>query len=108
MVEDRYRMIEVIVAQIEAEMRRIGYWQETPLTVEQYDFHAPFAMDRMDFTQWLQFILIPRVKTIVEKREAFPKTSSVAVQAIREYDGVLETDSLISLLNELDQIVTVT
>lgn len=43
---------------IEAEMRRIGMWQQIPLAPDQYDFRAAFAMDTMSFPQWLQFIWV--------------------------------------------------
>ena len=47
---------------IEAEMRRIGYWQSEPLRPEQMEFTQAFAMDTMIFAQWMQFVFLPRVR----------------------------------------------
>lgn len=88
---------------IEAEMRKIGLWQNGPLEPDQYDFRAAFAGDTMTFSQWLQFILLPNVKSAVEK-ETFPSRSRVAAQAVREFDGLDEASNLITILSDFDAL----
>ena len=61
-------------------------------------------MDTMAFSQWLQFIFVPRVKQIVEDKEEFPTSSMVAVQATREFDGDDKADRLVELLSEFDAL----
>jgi uncharacterized protein YqcC (DUF446 family) len=93
------------IDEIEAEMRRIGMWQEQPLRPEQYAFRQAFGMDTMAFDQWLQFVFIPRVREIVAARGAFPPHSEVAAQAVREFDAhPLDTDRLHALLHEFDRL----
>ena len=89
--------------EIETELRQSGWWQGQPLNPEQYDFRAAFAMDTMTFTQWLQFIFIPNVRSAAAKGQ-FPTSSQVAVQALREFDGVPEASRLISRLSEFDAL----
>lgn len=91
------------VDQIEAEMRRVGMWQETPLRPEQLNFKKAFAMDTMAFSQWLQFIFIPRVREAIAAN-SFPKSSSVGAQAVREFDGHPNADRLVTLLSEFDAL----
>jgi uncharacterized protein YqcC (DUF446 family) len=86
---------------IEAELRHIGYWQNEPLRPEQMKFTQAFAMDTMTFAQWLQFIFLPRVREAAAENQ-FPSSSSVGTQAVREFDGSLEADALITLLSEFD------
>jgi uncharacterized protein YqcC (DUF446 family) len=88
---------------IEAEMRRLGAWQDNPLQPEQYQFHQAFAMDTMAFTQWLQFVFLPRVREAVASRE-FPTTSMVGAQAVREFDGWDEAGELVRILSEFDAL----
>lgn len=87
---------------IEAEMKRIHLWQGTPLDPRQLEFTQAFAGDTMAFSQWLQFVFIPRVREIVAARGTFPTRSMVAVQAIREFDGYDEASDLIGLLSRFD------
>lgn len=88
---------------IEAEMRRIGYWQNQPLGPEQLQFHQAFAMDTMAFTQWLQFIFLPRVREAAASNQ-FPSSSSVGTQAVREFDGDPNAGDLVTLLAEFDEL----
>jgi len=97
-----YSIVSEKLAAIEAEMRRIGMWRAEPLPEAAYAFQEAFAMDTMAFTQWLQFIFIPRVKAILETQGEFPSGSSVGMQAIREFDGYAEAGPLVSLLSEFD------
>ena len=97
--EDVSRYLE----QIEAEMRHIGMWQAEPLSPEQLKFTKAFAMDTMAFSQWLQFIFLPRVRQAVAANR-FPKGSSVGAQAVREFDGQPEAEHLLTLLSEFDAL----
>ena len=97
------KMVLSKLEQIQAEMLRIGMWQEKPLEPEQYDFRAAFAGDTMTFSQWLQFIFIPNVRGAAASGK-FPASSQVGTQAIREFDGVKEASGLIILLSEFDAL----
>ena len=91
------------VEKIEAEMKRIGYWQQEPLRPEQLEFQQAFAMDTMSYAQWLQFIFLPRVREAIAAEE-FPRSSSVGTQAIREFDGDDNAAGLVALLCNFDAL----
>jgi uncharacterized protein YqcC (DUF446 family) len=88
---------------IEHEMRRIGYWQHQPLRPEQMQFKKAFAMDTMAFTQWLQFVFLPRVREAAVSKQ-FPSSSSVGTQAVREFDGDDNAGKLTEILAEFDAL----
>ena len=92
------------LAEIEQEMKRIGFWQDQPLRPEQYEFRQAFAMDTMAFSQWLQFIFIPRVREIIATGGQFPTKSQVGAQAVREFDTWPDAGNLVSLLSEFDAL----
>lgn len=93
------------IAAIEAEMQRVGLWQQEPLDPEQYEFSAAFGADTMAFEQWLQFIFIPRVQQIIESQGQFPSSSMVAAYAIREFDtSPADTATLHQLLYDFDRL----
>ena len=89
---------------IEAALKRMGAWQSEPLPPERYEFRQPFGMDTMAFEQWLQFVLIPRVRSIIETRGEFPPHSEVGAHAVREFDGRPEADTLCAILIEFDRL----
>jgi uncharacterized protein YqcC (DUF446 family) len=99
-----YSLADQKISEIEAEMKRIGYWSLEPLPKEAYEFRQAFGMDTMAFPQWLQFILIPRVRSIIRQKGDFPSDSMVGVQAVREFDGDATASGLVTLLGEFDDI----
>jgi uncharacterized protein YqcC (DUF446 family) len=101
---DKHANVARAVDAIEAELRRLGWWSETPPTAEQMAFTAAFAMDTMPLSKWVQFILLPRVRAIIEQRGAFPASSMVGAHAVREYDGQ-DAGRLVELLSEFDDVV---
>jgi uncharacterized protein YqcC (DUF446 family) len=96
--------LKAAIDAIEAEIKSIGYWQTVPLKAEQYHFQQAFGLDTMTYSQWLQFIFIPRVNSLIVEHGAFPKSSSVGAQAVREFDGVPEAAKLVALLSEFDAL----
>lgn len=97
--------IQEKIAEIEEEMKQIGYWQNDSLRPEQYEFRLAFGMDTMAFSQWLQFIFIPRVKSLLESGGKFPRDSQNGAQAVREFDGDDNAYRLVTLLSEFDEII---
>ena len=95
--------------QIEAEMKRIGYWDNNPP-----DFQAKFAsgemntyLDAPSFELWLQTIFLPNARDAVETN-ILPSDSQVGLMALRQYDyhsSIPEAQTLLTLLNEFDELV---
>ena len=90
--------------EIEAELKRIGWWQQAPLRPEHYDFKQAFGMDTMVFQQWRQFTSSTGSRTIAAGDGKFPSSSSVGVMAAGELDGDHEAEKLVSLLGQLDAL----
>jgi uncharacterized protein YqcC (DUF446 family) len=97
-------LIKASIDKIEAEMKTAGMWSESPLPPEAYDFHQAFAMDTMAYSQWLQFVFVPRVNDLITSGGQFPSRSMVGTQAIREFDGDERAAGLVELLCRFDSL----
>jgi uncharacterized protein YqcC (DUF446 family) len=89
--------------EIEAEMHAVGLWQASPLRPDQLESPGAFGVDKMTFSQWLQFIFIPRVREAVASKQ-FPPSSEVGTQAVREFDAEPGAAHLVRLLSEFDAL----
>ena len=89
---------------IEAEMKRAGVWQSEPLAPEKMAFQQAFGMDTMAFTEWLQFVFLPRARSLLPTHGPWPTSSMVAVQATREFDGWGEGGPLLDRLRAFDAL----
>ena len=93
---------------IEAEMKRVDWWSGKAPEPERMNFHEPFGADTLAYQEWLQFVFIPRVRSIIESKGEFPPNSSVGTKAMREWDymeHVAEGQKLIRMLNDFDDLV---
>jgi len=91
--------------EIELELKRLRRWSNDPLPEEVYQNMGAFGSNTMSFEQWLQFVLIPRVREIVGEQGEFPAESNLAPYAIRYFDGDYDADSLRETLYQLDQLI---
>lgn len=105
---DRYAVAAKMADEIEAEMKRIAIWQTEPLPKEKQVVTTAFGIGSISFEQWLQFVFLSRVREIIGTRGAFPPSSSVSVQAYREwvmYGSGGTTDKLLKKLREFDTMI---
>jgi uncharacterized protein YqcC (DUF446 family) len=102
---DQHKLVLTKANEIEAELKRLNRWSETPLPEEKFENMGAFGSETMAFEQWIQFVLIDRIHEIVKGEGAFPSESNVGVYAVREFDGDLEAGTLIQLLSELDAMI---
>lgn len=102
---DLIENVKRIIDEIEAEMKRTGFWSAEPLPDEAYRFHQAFAADTMAYPQWLQFIFIPNVRRVLEAKGMLASGSMVGMRAVKEFDGYEDNVlPLVRLLNEFDQL----
>src|SRR5690349_21150325 len=80
---DRYGEAAEYADRIEQELRALNAWQAQSPPPEAFESETAFFADTMSFYQWLQFVLIPRVRTIVEQRGKFPAKSQVGIRSPR-------------------------
>lgn len=91
--------------EIEACLRSINRWQAEPLPDHLFENMGPFGSSTMSFEQWIQFVLVPTIRDIVNERASFPPYSQVGVYAVRTLDGDTEAQPLVTLLSELDMLI---
>ena len=92
---------------LEAGLRQLDLWSDESPSQEALTSEQPFAMDSLEFEEWLQFIFLPTIYDVLESGGALPERCAIAPMA-EETVGkkALPTASLISTLKELDQLIT--
>jgi|AntRauTorckE5430_2_1112549.scaffolds.fasta_scaffold00016_12 uncharacterized protein YqcC (DUF446 family) len=72
---------------VEIQLRQMNCWHSEPLAAEKYLSQEPFCLDTMTFEQWLQFVLLARLKQLIEDHQPLPTVSGVAPMAEEHYRG---------------------
>ena len=91
---------------IEIQLRHIKCWQSEPLAAEKYHSCEPFCLDTMSFEQWLQFVLLARLKQLIEDGQSLPRVSAVAAMAEEHFRSrPSQSQALIRELAALDDLL---
>lgn len=92
---------------IEAEMRRLSVWSTERPSTSALQSSQPFCVDTLEFTEWLQFIFLPRMKMMIERNQSLPAVSGIAPMAEEYFRGSRQSvKGLIQELETLDRLLS--
>lgn len=101
-----YIEIQSLLIDIEAELRRLRQWDDTPPPPEALSSTEPFCVDTLSFSQWLQFIFLPRMSALAAARQLPPGRCELAPMAEEYFRGSnLDAAALIRHIDALDRLV---
>ena len=99
--------IAEILIDIEAQLRQIGQWDRLPPSAEALASTQPFCVDTLTFPQWLQFIFLPTMYSLLEEGAPLPDRCGIAPMAQEYFRGTqLASDDLIRALAAMDALLT--
>ncbi len=102
----RYELANLLTG-LERELRRAGAWESVMPSAERMASEVPFAHDTLEFTQWVQWICIPRFRALLEGGHPLPAACAiapVAEDALARLDA--DTDEVLALLRAIDRLLT--
>ena len=92
---------------LEAALRQLDLWSDKPPSQEAMGSEQPFAVDSLEFEEWLQFIFLPTLYEVLESGGSLPERCAIAPMAEETVGkSVLPTEALVSTLRELDRLIT--
>jgi uncharacterized protein YqcC (DUF446 family) len=99
-----YIKLSALAFALEAELKALSVWGAAPIAPEKLVDMGAFGSNTMAFEEWIQFILLKRIKQIIDEKDTLPSGSMVSTYAIREFDGNTNYDNLMDLLRQLDDL----
>ncbi|TCK07374.1 YqcC family protein [Marinobacterium mangrovicola] len=101
------QQILTLLLEVEREMRALELWSDTMPSAEALMSQQPFCVDTLDFHQWVQWLLLPRMEQIIVEQMPLPASCDIAPMAEEAFKQIdAETDQLIKLIADLDKAVT--
>lgn len=94
--------LNTLLAALETIMRRDGLWHHKPPGLEAMSSNMPFAVDTMEFTDWLQFIFIPRMQTLLAQQLPLPASCAIKPAAEVALMGRTGVEGLMAHLQAID------
>jgi len=103
----QHSKIAVTLAAITAQMQEKALWQDTPPSEEKLASKLPFCVDTLTFSQWLQWVMFPKLFVIIETKAALPNKSNMAVMAEQAFKAEsADTKQLLVLIKQLDKQIS--
>ena len=90
---DTYQRLNSLLLAVEEELRAMDLWEQQAPSPQALASDQPFAIDKLSFNQWLQFIFLPKMAEIVETASALPESCSTAPMA-EEFYKAEQVDAL--------------
>ena len=69
---DQWAALADALLALESELRSLGLWSEVRPEPVRLSSTTPFCVDTLDFEQWLQWVFIPRMVTVINQQASLP------------------------------------
>lgn len=103
----RQRLASTLL-EIEAELRKLGWWEDGPAPERALNSQQPFCLDTLQPEQWLQWVLVPRIKAILERNGPLPEHSGIFVYFEECWHSRgAECATLLALLKRFDELIEI-
>jgi len=103
-MEQRARVRELVL-QMEQEMRRLEIWSSAAPSAEAMASEFPFCYDTLQFDEWLQWVFVPRITSVLEGNGTLPADSDISSLAevwFIEQEMEAEAHHLVGLIRQFD------
>ena len=80
-MSERHSQLANLLFDLEKELRQAKLWAQQSPPPEALVSTEPFSIDLLTFTEWLQFIFLPKMYAAIEATEELPQSCSIAPMA---------------------------
>ena len=104
---DYYRAVRRVINGIEQQLQRTQLWESEPPPDDDLASREPFSYDTLPFHRWLQWLFIPRMRTILAGHGHMPTSSDIlpyATDCLR--DCPEDVGQLLFLIQTFDELIT--
>lgn len=98
------QQVAVQLDQIKAELIQLNLWQAAAPSAAALQSSQPFCIDTLDLSQWLQWILIPRMQALLDGELPLPGSCNIHPIAEQNFNGfATDCSRLLTAIEALDQ-----
>ncbi|WP_107851346.1 YqcC family protein [Oceanimonas marisflavi] len=99
--------IQHLLLNMERELKTLGWWDSKPPSAEALASTQPFCIDTLSLPQWLQFVLLPRLRAMLAAGVPLPGRIAVYPLAVESFKGLNEdTQALLEAIARLDEALS--
>ncbi|MCW8886872.1 MAG: YqcC family protein [Motiliproteus sp.] len=108
MIKDRNKQVQQLLADIEQQLIQLDLWRSTPPSAEALVSTEPFCVDTLALSEWLQWVLIPRMCELIQRQMPLPGNCNIHAIAEESFKELNQDYSqLMQLIKDFDESLTV-
>lgn len=105
MVAQRLRL-HALLDELEEELRQLDWWEQHAPSAQALQSQEPFCIDTLEFAQWLQWVFISRMRTLLNVGHALPNQCAIHEAAEVVYaEQLASVASLLRCLKAIDSTI---
>ncbi|WP_447528360.1 YqcC family protein [Vreelandella sp. TE19] len=105
-----HQSLHQALRELEAAMKAAELWRMPTPDAKAFESQQPFCVDTMSLAQWLRFVFIPKLDTMIDAKASMPAKCEVApaVAAYLQQEKTRASDQLLVVraVERVDKLVT--
>jgi len=100
--------VGVLLQSLQQELEMNQFWSVATIEAEALMSQQPFCVDTLNFSQWLQFVFIPRMQALIDSDQALPrmkKGQGIEPMASEYFNNKLGGIGVLTLIRQLDEVL---
>ena len=104
---DKYEHLMNLLNELQTELKLAGLWSDTEPSKAPLSSIQPFGLDTLTFYEWLQFVLVKKLRLICDQRESLPDSSDVTIMAEEIFKSdEITAPAVIRILSIIDRFIS--
>ena len=104
---DKYQHLMNLLNELQTELKLAGLWSNMEPSEVALSSIQPFGLDTLTFYQWLQFVLVKKLRLICDRRVSLSDSSDVTIMA----EEIFKSDEItaplvIRILSIIDRFIS--
>lgn len=104
MSETRYTQLALALDELEMAMRQAQLWSAQAPSQEALQSTKPFCVDTLGFEQWVQFIMLPTFRGMIQNTQPLPKQCDIQPMASEMWKS--QHQAVQACIRKVDLIIT--
>lgn len=102
-----YARLAALLDELERELKTVALWELEMPSASALASRQPFAHDTLRFSQWLQFLFIARLRSLIAAEALLPDNCSVLPMAEESFKGMAQDMSRVQgVIGEIDRLLS--
>lgn len=104
---DKYEHLMNLLNELQTELKLAGLWSDTEPSKMPLSSIQPFGLDTLTFYEWLQFVLVKKLRLICDRRESLPDSSDVTTMAEEVFKSdEITAPEVLRILSIIDRFIS--